>query len=51
MSPSIIRTVGLSCAGQLGRVMCKNIIRNGKIHKLKGQKIKEFFKGAEEWDI
>ena len=29
----------------------KNIIRNGMIYKIKGKKIKELFKGCEEWDI
>lgn len=29
----------------------KATIKNGMIYKLKGKKLKEFFKGCEEWDI
>lgn len=29
----------------------KATIKNGMIYKLKGKKIKEFFKGCKEWDI
>lgn len=29
----------------------KAITKNGMIYKIKGKKIKEFFKGCEEWDI